>query len=203
MRTVILTGFEPFGPHQYNPAQDLAREYDGKTIGDMNVKGLVLPSTYYGAFDTLSKRIEELRPEKILSIGLATSAETVKLETRGRNIMNGKYADANGMKPENVPIIAQDLETYETTADYMRVSQILKDKNIPVEVSVDAGNFICNSLTYLTARKIHTEGIAIKYIHIHIPWTEDYLGLVPIEPGKITLSKDTLRKTIDILLKEM
>ena len=57
MKKAIVTGFEPFGPYVDigNPVQDLARECDGKKLGDIEVIGLIVPCTYHGAFKLLSE----------------------------------------------------------------------------------------------------------------------------------------------------
>ena len=40
---VLLTGFEPFGADTQNPSRELAKALDGRVIGGLSVRGLVLP----------------------------------------------------------------------------------------------------------------------------------------------------------------
>ena len=203
MRRAILTGFEPFGPYEFNPVQDMAREYNDQTIGDIEITGLVLPCTYYGAFDLLSKKIDELSPEIVLSMGLASRVTRIRLEYIGRNIMNGKYPDADGRRPVNEPLIRQGRPSYKTNIDNIGLASSLFESNIPAEISVDAEGFICNSLIYLTARRIHEEGLPLKFGFFHIPWTDDYLDKLELEKGKATISKKKLRKAIEIVLQDI
>jgi pyroglutamyl-peptidase len=202
MRRAILTGFEPFGPYKYNPVQDTAREYNGKKLGDIEVVGLVVPCTYYGAFQLLSERIDELSPDIILGSGLASRVQRIRLEAIGRNVMNGKYADAEGRKPENKPIIEGGRLWYPTTSNNVILANSLYEAEIPAEVSVDAERFICNSLIYLTAKRISDENLPTRFAFFHTPWTEDYLDRINLEQGKITIKKSDLKKTIEILLQE-
>ncbi len=203
MVKAILTGFEPFGPYKFNPVQDITEEYDGQKVGDIEICGLVLPSTYYGAFDLLSKKINQLSPNIILSTGLASRVKGIRFETTGRNIMNGKYPDAKGFEPKNKPIIKEGKAEYKINVNVADLKNLLSKAGIPVEISNDAEGFICNSLLYLTLRKIHEEQLPIKYVYFHIPWTDDYLGRIKLEKGKITIKKQDLRRGIEILLKNM
>ena len=202
MRRAILTGFEPFGPYKYNPVQDTAREYNGKRLGDIEVVGLVVPCTYYGAFQLLSDKIDELSPDIILGSGLASRVQRIRLEAIGRNIMNGKYADAKGRKPNNEPIVEMGDLWYPTNSNNISLANSLYESEIPAEVSVDAEGFICNSLIYLTAKRISDENLPIRFAFFHTPWTKDYLDRVNLEQGKIAIEKSDLNKTIEILLQE-
>lgn len=203
MKKAILTGFEPFGLYKYNPVQDVAKEYDGKVIGDIEVTGLVLPCTYYGAFDLLSKKIDNLFPEVILGSGLASKVQCIRLEGIGRNIMGGKYADADGRKPENEPLIQGGRLWYPTNSDNISLANALYEAGVPSEISVDAEGFICNSLIYLTAKRIFEEKLPIKFAFFHTPWLEEYLDRIHLEPGKVTITKRDLKKTIEVLINEL
>ncbi len=203
MKRAILTGFKPFGPYKYNPTQDIAREYNLKWVGDIEIIGLVLPCTYYGAFGLLSEKIDELKPDIVLSCGLASRVKRIRIETVGRNIMNGKYMDADGYKPNKVTIIRGDKPFYMTNTDHKSLKHALDKEGISSEISRNAERFICNSLIYLTAQQIRDENLPINFAFFHTPWTTDYLDKILLEPEKTAITKDELRKTIEIMIKEM
>jgi pyroglutamyl-peptidase len=200
MKHAILTGF---GPYKYNPTQDIVREYNKKIINNTEIVGLVLPCTYYGAFDLLSEKMHELHPDIILSAGLASRVNGIRIETIGRNIMNGKYPDAEGKNPNNEPLIKNGKDWYFTNSDSINLAKSLSKEKISAEISLDAEGFICNSLIYLTAREIQEKHLPIKFAFFHTPWTEDYLDRINLEPEKKTIKKDDLRKTIEILMNGM
>jgi len=200
---VILTGFGPYGPHKFNPTQDLVREYDGRRFGDVEVKGLVLPCTYYGAFDVLSGLIDNVSPVAVLSTGLDSHAERLRLEISGWNMMCGKYADADGERPVYEPIENFGKRFYDTNVDNASLAYCLNQAGVPVEMSADAGGFICNSLIYLTSRRIKEEGLPLKNAFVHTPWTDDYLGKIKLEPGKVFISKKELCLGIEALINAL
>ncbi len=203
MQRALLTGFEPFGSYRFNPTQELAREYDRRTLGDIEVIGLVLPCTYYGAFEALSESMDRLSPDLVLSMGLSSLIPRLRLEAIGRNIMNGKYADADGVKPDCKPLVEGAQNSFRAHADVIQLAQRLHEAGVSVDVSVDAEGFICNSLLYLTSKRIHDDKLHVRNAFFHTPWTEDYLDRIQLEPGKITVRKEDLRRGIEVLLKEM
>lgn len=203
MKRAIVTGFEPFGPYKYNPTQDLAKELDGKVIQDTQIKGLVLPSTYIGSYISLALEMAQYKPNIILSVGLSSSVQGIRLESVGRNRMDGKYPDALGNNPKGKPILKLDRPEYFTNVDNSHLASNLSNEGIAAHVSTSADFFVCNSLIYLTAGKIEREKLPIKFAFFHIPWTEDYLDKIHLEQGKVTIKKQDLVKTIEVLLREL
>ena len=151
MKRIILTGFEPFGDYKFNPTQDIAKEYDGKEIRDIEVIGLVLPCTYYSAHNYLKSFTKSLAPDAILSLGLSSSVKGFRFEKFGKNWMDGKYKDANGFNPKGMPIIEGGKEFYGVNSNILGLANNLSNSNLPFEISENADAFICNSLIYLTS----------------------------------------------------
>ncbi len=117
--------------------------------------------------------------------------------------MRGKYPDANGKSPQGDKIISSGKPKYSTNSDLVHLSRALTEANIPISLSADAEEFVCNSLIYLTARTIYRDRLQIKFAFFHTPWTSDYLSRINLEPGKVTIPKNDLRKTIEVLVKEI
>jgi pyroglutamyl-peptidase len=104
-KKVIFTGFLPFGGYQFNPTEDLVRYFNSYvTIPQIEIMGLVLPCTYFGAFEKLSKIIDKEKPDAIISMGLSSCVKGIRIETTFRNLMNGKYPDMSGYDPAGIPI---------------------------------------------------------------------------------------------------
>ena len=203
MKQVILTGFESFGPYKFNPTQDSTKYFDGKKIGEYDVKGVVLPCTYFGAFEILKSLIDEINPVAILSTGLSSSVRGIRVETTARNIMNGKYADANGYQPKGSLIIEDESMFLNTNCNNVNLVNILFNAGVPAEISCDAEGFICNSLIYQTTNYLNKNNLKIKNAFIHTPWTFDYRFKVELEPGKIMIQKAVLFDSIERIIKNI
>lgn len=204
MKKIILTGFGPFGPYQFNPTKDLAEFYNGKVIYDVEIIGVVLPCTYYGGFEVLSKIIDETHPDAIISTGFSSSIKELRIETIFRNIMNGKYPDADGYMPRNIPIDKKFFTGHKLTSvsDSSYLEKILNLHQIPVELSGNADSFFCNSLGWLTSQELlKYPRLPIKNMFIHIPCTDDYQSKVDLGPDKIFIKKEILHNAIDLLIQ--
>jgi len=203
MKQIIVTGFQPFGPYKFNPVEESTKYFDGKQIDGYKIKGIVLPCTYFGAFQILKDAISEINPDAIISTGLSSSVKGIRFETTGRNIMNGKYADAEGYSPNNVPIIEGGKEFHNTNSPNHTLANILHKEGIPTEMSANADDFICNSLIYLTSNHLQTSELNNRNAFIHVPWTDNYKGKIDLEPHKIMISQGTLYHSIETIVKNV
>jgi len=95
-------------------------------IGNISVKGIVLPCTYYGAFEKLKIAIVNHSPTAIISMGLSSSVHRIRIETTSKNIMNGKYPDANGYFPEGVLIKRDASEFLKVNSNSQKIVDILE-----------------------------------------------------------------------------
>ncbi len=196
MGKIILTGFEPFGPYAYNPVQESTEYFDGEYIGSHEVIGAVLRCTYVSAFEMLQKIIVAEKPDAIIETGLSSSVKGIRFETTGQNHMNGKYPDADGLDPKGDILLQGGPKFLATNGDNAALASLLHQQGIPTEMSADAGGFICNSLLYLTAHQIQKEGLDIKHVFIHTPWTSNFRDTIQLEPEKIMIEQEMLHETI-------
>ena len=185
---------------------ELAKWNKKRVVYGNEIIGIVLPCTYFGAFNELSKIIFEEKPDAIISTGLSSSIHRIRIETTFRNLMsNDKYKDNDGLmlidKKINESTGAQEFIC--STADNSGLAKILEFNNIPNELSTDASGFICNSLAYLTTQMILSENLQIKNMFIHTPWTNDYREKIQLDEGKIFLEKDLLYRAIDLLIEHI
>lgn len=203
MALAILTGFEPFGPYKFNPTQDIAKELDGMNISGVEVKGLVLPCSYTRAYEILFNKIKENGADIVLSCGLSSSVQRIRIEAVGRNNMWSKYQDCDGLEPQNEKILANGAPECYTNTSAINLATCLQSAKIDSETSSNADAYICNSLIYRVAHAIEEGDLRIKFAFFHTPWTMNYLDRIKLEPGKKTMSKDSLRKTVEILIAEL
>lgn len=207
-KKILMTGFEPFGPCAFNPTQDFVQHYNNLVIGrrkDTFIRGIVLPSTYYGAFEKLREAVELEKPDAIISLGLSSGIRSVRIETVFRNLMNGKYPDADGYEPIEEPIVPGENveELLASTADNVSLANLLYSYGISVELSAKAEFFIGNSLGYLTTRMIIEKKLPIKNAFVHIPWTDNYKGKLELGPNKIFFRAKDVYKALDIMVNKI
>lgn len=204
MKKVIVTGFEPFGPYQYNPTQKSALDFNGKIFGDREVVGIVLPSTY-NAWGHLAHSMQIHDPYAVIGTGLASSAQGMRIKSLFYNEKNGKYPDAQGYAPQKVPIIDDPAapRLVKARSKSSKLFKLLADNNIPAEFSKDADRFICNTLGYYISVAAQTALYVKKTLFVHTAWTTDYKDKVILDEGKNFLPTELYYKGLELLIRNI
>ena len=204
MKKILITGFEPFGDYAYNPTKELAEHFEGLIIdNEIQICGLVLPCTYYGAFKEVERIIDRENLYAIINVGLSTRIPKLHIEKVFYNSMESKYADADGLQPSGDPIYPNKNEAVHPHADIDFLMKCAREANLPVATSDDPGRFICNALGFHVSHKIKDENLATKNMFIHTPWTDDFTDKITHEPDKIFLKKEHLYKAIELYARNI
>ena len=67
---ILVSAFEPFGGDETNPSQTTLQLLPGQ-IGSAQISKLVLPVVFYEATEKLCQAIENIKPDAVVSLGLA------------------------------------------------------------------------------------------------------------------------------------
>lgn len=148
---VLLSGFEVFGSNKENPTEKLINSFLRNEISypaAMKVEAVILPVTYDESYALLKKRIDEFNPDIVLSFGLASSRESIDLETTAVNIMDRRATDNKGYKPTTLQIVPGEPEAFVSTLPLTGIKAALKKEKLPVDESNSAGSYVCNYLFY-------------------------------------------------------
>lgn len=204
IKTVILTGFQPFGPYVYNPTEESTTLFHGKEFGDRKVVGIVLPCVY-DTWAHLVNVVSRTSPYAIINTGLSSSVKGFRIESTFRNVMNGKYPDANGYEPKGERILHEPHapESVKSCAANKKLYELLLSNGIPAERSKNAEAFICNALGYNVSLATRNYDYVQKNMFVHIPWTSDYRDRVALEEGKIFLDKEKYHQGLELLIRNI
>ncbi|WP_059103375.1 pyroglutamyl-peptidase I [Shouchella shacheensis] len=172
MKTVLLTGFEPFLNHQMNPTQQVASALDGEQLAGFQVKSLVLPVTFREAADTVLKDLSENEPAALIMLGLAAGRTQVTPERVAINVMDGER-DNDGVRKEDEPIVASGPDAYFSKLPVRRIVNRMKDHQIPAAISNTAGTYVCNFLMYRVLHALANQGKSIPAGFIHVPYSHE------------------------------
>lgn len=63
MKTILITGFDPFGGEPINPAWEAVKTMDGYTDGDYKVVTQMVPTVRYTSVDTVKAAAEKCEPD--------------------------------------------------------------------------------------------------------------------------------------------
>lgn len=68
-------------------------------------------------------------------------------------------------------------EEYFTNFDYHKLTEFIKEENFLVNISQDAGNYLCNNIFFKWLKHVKDNKLKTEIIFIHIPWIEDWLEI--------------------------
>ncbi|WP_066174466.1 pyroglutamyl-peptidase I [Bacillus marinisedimentorum] len=168
MKKLLLTGFEPFLNHSLNPTETIAKKLDGSEIGDYRVFGQVLPVEYSRSAGELIDYYHELKPDVVISLGLAAGRNRITPERVAININDG-VKDNRGRIPVDERIAEDGPDAYFSTLPIREFANGLQAKGLPAEISNTAGTYLCNNVMYEMLHEMNTSGADCYAGFIHLP----------------------------------
>jgi len=95
-RHILLTAFEPFDGDAVNPSGEVAKQLDGRIIGDCVVRSAVLPVQHEAARAIVAPLLESPGLAAVVHLGLAGGRARISLERVAVNVMDYSRPDAHG-----------------------------------------------------------------------------------------------------------
>lgn len=169
-RTILLTGFEPFGGDALNPSQEIVRALDGATVDGHAIVGLLLPVSFAATVPMLEDALERLKPGIALTLGQAGGRRELSLERVAVNLVDARIADNDGLQPIDAPVVDGAPAAYFSNLPLKAIAQRLRDLGIPVSLSMTAGTFVCNQVFYALAHLVATRHPHARCGFMHVPW---------------------------------
>ena len=199
MKTLLLTGFEPFLDYTLNPTMRIAEKLDAEQIGEYRIISRILPVDFNQSGDLILQWIDELNPDAVVSLGLAAGRYKITPERVALNVKDGDV-DNEGYQPVDEPISAQGPDAYLSTLPVRKMTQALLQAGLPAEISNTAGAYLCNNIMYegLHYAAVNKPGMLSGFIHI----PADHQ--LAIEHGKLpSWSHEDLLRGVRVCLETM
>ncbi len=175
-KTVVVSGFEPYGGRRINPAAEVAKAVDGSTIDGYAVIGAILPVSQRGLRERLEALLTELRPAVVVSLGLAPGEAMIRLERFGLNLLDFEIADNDGARLADAPIEANGGVAVRASLPLRAIERALLESGIPARLSSTAGTFLCNATLYSLVRLLEERFPAALGGFIHLPYLPEQVA---------------------------
>jgi pyroglutamyl-peptidase len=172
-RTILVTGFEPFGGEAVNASWEAAKKLEGWRCDDFTAVARLLPCVYDSSVQKLIHEIETVRPDALLMTGQAARRATVSIERFARNLDDAAAPDNDGVLRKAMKISDGALARLEATASVGAIARAMKEAGIPARISTDAGGFVCNHLYFGALQYLSGQGSAIPAVFVHLPVTPE------------------------------
>ena len=193
---ILITGFDAFGGEKINPASLILDRLPDEIDGN-KVEKLIIPTAFFKVADLIERKIVDLRPDIVISIGQAGGRSDITVERVAINIADASITDNDGKKPIDEKIRRDGENAYFSTLPIKAIVENLRAEEIPASVSNSAGTFVCNFVMY------NDLYFASKYKNIsagfiHVP----YLPAQVIDKkGMASMSLDEMVRAVEIIIK--
>jgi len=194
-RHVLLTGFEPFGPHTVNPSELLVRSFEGRTLAGYTLATRVFPSETRTLRDRLEAALAETQPALVLACGYAPGRAGIAVERAALNVLDFEIPDAVGTMRKNDPIQRGGPDARLATLPLTEIVTAWHAVGVPGYVSNSAGTFLCNQMLYEALALTANASPPVATGFIHVP----ALPAQAIEQG----AERTPSMTLDLMRKAL
>ncbi|GHD92638.1 pyrrolidone-carboxylate peptidase [Pseudocitrobacter faecalis] len=196
MRTVLITGFEPFDGEAVNPSWEVVSRLDNAIIGGCRVVARQLPCVFGEALIELNAAIDSLSPTLVLSVGQAGGRTDISVERVAINVDDARIPDNRGNQPVDTPIVGTGPAAWFSSLPIKAIVSALRDAGIPASVSQTAGTFVCNHVMYGLLHKLSGMPEA-KGGFIHIPYLPQQAAA---HPGAPSMAAETVRQGLELAI---
>ena len=170
---ILITGFGPFPGAPFNPTQPLVARLlrlRRPALGDVELSGHIFPVTYDAVDRQLPDLLAMRRPRALLMFGLAARTPFVRIETRARNAVTTLWPDADHARIRK-GLIAGGTEAMMFGPHTARLLRAALGTGIDARASRDAGNYLCNYLSWRAIEAMGREAGPHLTAFVHIPLT--------------------------------
>ena len=191
----LVTGFEPFGGESVNASLEVVRRLPAR-IGALDIVTVQLPTSYARALPVLEAAIAREQPGLVLSLGQANGRAALCVERVAVNIQDAEIADNDGARPVEAPVVAGGPAAYLATLPVRAAVASLRAAELPAQLSMSAGTFVCNHVFYglmhLAAARAH----AWRGGFLHVPCLPQQAA-----PGTPSMALDDILRGVVIVLE--
>ena len=169
MKTVLLTGFGPFGSAKVNPSWLAVKRLHGRVIRGRRIVARRLPVVFARSLPALQRQLKKVKPVLVICVGLADGRAEITPERVAVNLDDARMADNAGRKPADQLILPGGPAAYWSTLPVKVIVRALRRRGIPARVSASAGAYVCNHVFYGLMHELARSGNRVRGGFIHVP----------------------------------
>lgn len=179
-RTILVTGFGPFGLHEVNASwvavQELEKLWEGRSpeLKPFALKTREIRVAYSYVLNSLQQIYEECCPSICIHVGVSPY-NILKLERRGKN-HGYLHLDVDGRRPFTGSCVENGPEEIATQFNLEGICESLSGKGVEFGVSEDAGRYLCDFIYY---KSLHLCKCPVVFVHVpplDKPYSRELLG---------------------------
>jgi pyrrolidone-carboxylate peptidase len=162
--SILITGFgdSPYTPN--NPTKELMQHFSKK-----GYKTCVLNADYEEAYQNLNEFYYNLKPKKIISLGVSSKPNYINVSINANNLMHASKPDYSG-NIHNKDTINKSLPSRLSISneDINNLAVNFDKNNIKYKLDSIPGTYVCNSLLFRGINLSKEKGV--KFYFFHVPY---------------------------------
>lgn len=174
IKTILLTGFEPFNKASINPSWEAVKELKGWRNGEFAVEVRQLPCVFGLANRVMAGLLEELKPDVVIATGQAGGRPELSVERVAINVDDASIEDNDGQQPVDAAIVEGGPAAYFSTLPIKAIVREMRERGLRAGVSQTAGTFVCNHVFYGLLH--NTADSPVRAGFIHVPFLPEQAG---------------------------
>lgn len=175
---ILITGFDPFGGEEINPAYEAVKRLPDKIKG-AEIITMEIPTVFEKEGRILEKGILEHGPDMVICVGQAGGRSDISIEKVAVNLMEARIPDNEGKKPLDRPVCEDGENAYFAKLPVKAMVQNIREHRIPARISYTAGTFVCNDVMYRLLYMIDRTYPNMKGGFIHVPYLPEQVVNLP------------------------
>jgi pyroglutamyl-peptidase len=164
----LVTGFDPFGGGRVNASLEAVRRLPAR-IGTLDVVTAELPTSYARSIPALKAALKDARPGIVLCVGEAGERSLLSVERVAINVQDARMPDNDGAAPADRPVVRGGPAAYFSTLPVRAMVAALRAAELPAELSMSAGAFVCNHVFYGLMHVAATTKRSFRGGFLHVP----------------------------------
>jgi len=165
---ILVTGFEPFDGEATNASQEAVQRLPAR-IGAIELATAILPTSYARSSPALESAIARTTPQLVLCVGQAGDRAALCIERVAVNLQDARIADNDGARPVDLPVAAGGPAAYLSTLPVRAAVAALHAAELPAQLSMSAGTFVCNHVFYRVMHLAATGSLRFRAGFLHVP----------------------------------
>jgi len=173
---IVVTGFEPFAHGTENPTLEVLAQLKGASDIPGELTLVQLPVESDRLAEIVAAKLDEIKPDIWISLGVATGLAVIAVERIAANVMDFPIPDNVGTQHGGAPVFAGGPAAYLATLPVKTIVNEVRASGVPVKISNSPSTYLCNQMMYTILHLIAERGAATRAGFIHVPAHPGYVA---------------------------
>jgi len=122
--------------------------------------------------------LESIHPDAVICLGEAPRRMRISIERVAINLQDYSIPDNAGNLVSDEPVVPGGPAAYFVTLPVKKILQAVLETGIPAELSLTAGSYLCNQVTYILLHTLAQQTNHIPAGFIHLPYLHEQAAVI-------------------------